>query len=161
MPDNGIRILAEQVLDHLHQSGRRLVTVESCTGGLISAALSDIPGSSEVLEGGFVTYSNALKMSAVGVPEAILSQYGAVSVQTAEAMAAGALVHAMDADLAVSVTGIAGPGGGTDLKPVGTVCFGLALRSGPVITAQCHFKGDRSSIRTQSVQQALRMVLNT
>lgn len=121
MPDNEICLLAEQVLEHLRHSGRRLVTVESCTGGLISATLSAIPGSSEALEGGFVTYSNALKMSAVGVPATTLTQYGAVSPQTAEAMAAGELLNTADADLSVSVTGIAGPGGGTDVKPVGTV----------------------------------------
>lgn len=160
MPDNELRTLAEQVLEHLGKTGQRLVTVESCTGGLISAALSDIPGSSDVLEGGFVTYSNALKMSAVSVPGNILSQYGAVSLQTAEAMARGGLLNAGDAGLAVSVTGIAGPGGGTALKPVGTVCFGLASRTGSTVSMQRHFIGDRTSIRAQSVKHALQMVLN-
>lgn len=160
MQDNILRTLAEQVLEHLRRTGRRLVTVESCTGGLISAVLSDVPGSSDVLEGGFVTYSNALKMSAVSVPEAILAQYGAVSIQTAEAMANGGLLNARDADLAISVTGIAGPGGGSTFKPVGTVCFGLAVRTGSTTSVQCHFTGDRTAIRAQSVQHALRMVLN-
>ncbi|MFT8325475.1 CinA family protein [Gluconobacter oxydans] len=159
MPDNELRTLAEQVLEHLCRTGRRLITVESCTGGLISATLSDIPGSSDVLEGGFVTYSNALKMSAVGVPEAILAQYGAVSIQTAEAMANGVLLNARDADVAISVTGIAGPGGGSALKPVGTVCFGLAVRTAPTTSMQCHFTGDRAAIRAQSVHHALQMVL--
>ncbi len=160
MPDNEIRALAGQVLEHLSRVGLRLVTVESCTGGLICAALSDIPGSSDVLEGGFVTYSNALKMSAVSVPEAILAQHGAVSTQTAEAMARGGLLNARDADLAISVTGIAGPGGGSVLKPVGTVCFGLAFRSGACRSMRCNFTGDRGSIRTQSVTHALQMILH-
>ncbi|GBR34796.1 CinA family protein [Gluconobacter kondonii] len=160
MPDNDIAALAGRVLEHLRRSGRRLVTVESCTGGLIGAALSDIPGSSDVLEGGFITYSNALKMSAVSVPEAVLAQYGAVSLQTAQAMAEGGLLNAPDADIAVSVTGIAGPGGGSVAKPVGTVCFGLAGRTGLSSVVQCHFAGDRTSIRSQAVQQALQMVLN-
>lgn len=159
MPDNELRTLAEQVLEHLGKTGRRLITVESCTGGLIAAALSDIPGSSDVLEGGFVTYSNVLKMSAVGVPETILAQYGAVSIQTAEAMANGGLLNARDADVAISVTGIAGPSGGSALKPVGTVCFGLAARTGSTTSVQCHFTGDRAAIRAQSVHHALQMVL--
>ncbi|MFT9219956.1 CinA family protein [Gluconobacter oxydans] len=160
MPDNELRTLAEQVLEHLGKTGQRLVTVESCTGGLIATALSDIPGSSDVLEGGFVTYSNALKVSAVGVPEAILARYGAVSIQTAEAMANGGLLNARDADVAISVTGIAGPGGGSALKPVGTVCFGRAIRTGPTTSVQCHFMGDRAAIRAQSVHHALQMVLS-
>ncbi|MFT9364734.1 MAG: CinA family protein [Gluconobacter sp.] len=160
MPDNDIATLTGQVLEHLRRSGRRLVTVESCTGGLIGAALSDIPGSSDVLEGGFITYSNALKMSAVSVPETVLAQYGAVSLQTAQAMAEGGLLNAAGADIAVSVTGIAGPGGGSVTKPVGTVCFGLAVRTGLSSVVQCHFAGNRSSIRFQAVQQALQMVLN-
>lgn len=159
MPDNELRTLAEQALEHLGKTGRRLITVESCTGGLIAAALSDIPGSSDVLEGGFVTYSNVLKMSAVGVPETILAQYGAVSIQTAEAMANGGLLNARDADVAISVTGIAGPSGGSALKPVGTVCFGLAARTGSTTSVQCHFTGDRAAIRAQSVHHALQMVL--
>lgn len=160
MPDNDIAALAGQVLEHLRKSGRKLVTVESCTGGLISAALSDIPGSSEILEGGFVTYSNALKISAVSVPETVLAQYGAVSLQTAQAMAEGGLLNAVDADMAISVTGIAGPGGGNVAKPVGTVCFGLAVRIGAPTLTQRLFIGDRTSIRSQTVQQALQMVLN-
>ena len=160
MPDNDIAILAGEVLEHLRRSGRRLVTVESCTGGLIGAALSDIPGSSDVLEGGFITYSNALKISAVSVPEPVLAQYGAVSLQTAPAMAEGGLLNVVDADIAVSVTGIAGPVGGSVAKPVGTVCFGLAVRTGLPSVVQCHFAGDRTSIRSQAVQQALQMVLN-
>ncbi|MBF0877555.1 CinA family protein [Gluconobacter cerevisiae] len=160
MPDNDIAALAGQVLAQLRRSGRKLVTVESCTGGLISAALSDIPGSSEILEGGFVTYSNALKMSAVSVPETVLAQYGAVSLQTAQAMAEGGLLNAVDADMAISVTGIAGPGGGSVAKPVGTVCFGLASRTGALTLTQCLFIGDRTSIRSQTVRHALQMVLN-
>ncbi|QQX91011.1 CinA family protein [Gluconobacter sphaericus] len=160
MPDNELRTFAEQVLEHLRRTGRRLVTVESCTGGLIAAALSDIPGSSDMLEGGFVTYSNALKMSAVSVSEAILVQYGAVSIQTAEAMANGGLLNAKNADVAISVTGIAGPGGGSALKAVGTVCFGLAVRTGLTTSVQRHFTGDRAAIRAQSVHHALQMVLD-
>ncbi|MEN3166089.1 CinA family protein [Gluconobacter sp. OJB] len=160
MPDNDIAALAGQVLAQLRRSGRKLVTVESCTGGLISAALSDIPGSSEILEGGFVTYSNALKMSAVSVPETVLAQYGAVSLQTAQAMAEGGLLNAVDADMAISVTGIAGPGGGSVAKPVGTVCFGLAVRIGAPTLTQRLFIGDRTSIRSQTVRHALQMVLN-
>ncbi|GBR71666.1 CinA family protein [Gluconobacter kanchanaburiensis] len=161
MPDNDLPVLAQKVLETLRQSGRRLVTVESCTGGLISATLSDLPGSSEVLEGSFVTYSNDLKTSAVGVPETILRLFGAVSLQTAEAMARGGLSHALNADLALSVTGIAGPGGGTISKPVGTVCFALASRSGLAISVQKHFMGDRQTVRRLSVREALLMVLES
>lgn len=130
MSETDFQTLSETVLKHLSDRKMRLVTVESCTGGMICAALTDIPGSSAFIEGGFVTYSNALKTSAAGVPEDILSRYGAVSEETAQAMAEGALWHATDATIAISVTGIAGPDGGTLTKPVGTVCFRVVHLSG-------------------------------
>ncbi|MBM3099062.1 CinA family protein [Gluconobacter cerinus] len=159
MSETDFRSLCEQVLAHLAASNLRLVTVESCTGGMICASLTDIAGSSSVIEGGFVTYSNALKSSAAGVPEDTLVRYGAVSEETARAMADGALWHAADATVAVSVTGIAGPDGGSAEKPVGTVCFGLAVFPGKAISERHVFSGDRTAVRKATVRHALEMIL--
>lgn len=159
MSETDFQTLSETVLKHLSDRKMRLVTVESCTGGMICAALTDIPGSSAFIEGGFVTYSNALKTSAAGVPEDILSRYGAVSEETAQAMAEGALWHATDATIAISVTGIAGPDGGTLAKPVGTVCFGLSIFQGASLTERHVFPGNRSDIRRATVRHALGMIL--
>jgi nicotinamide-nucleotide amidase len=135
-----------------------IATAESCTGGLVAGALTEVPGSSAVVDRGFVTYSNAAKQQMLGVTAATLKQYGAVSRQTAEAMAQGALSKSK-ADLVVSITGIAGPGGGTPDKPVGLVHFAAASRNGTSMHAAKRF-GDvgRAEVRHQSVVQALRML---
>ncbi|EHH68325.1 CinA family protein [Gluconobacter morbifer] len=152
--------LIEQVLTHLRQAGHRLVTVESCTGGMICGALTSLAGSSDVVEGGFITYSNEMKISAVGVPSHILDTFGAVSEETACCMVEGALENIHNASLAISVTGIAGPGGGTTDKPVGTVCFGFAERCKLPRSHKLVFPGDRSSVRDATVRHALQMLLS-
>src|SRR5690348_6518081 len=126
-PDD-LLALAGQVLDRYRATRLRLATAESCTGGLIAACLTEIAGSSDVVERGFVTYSNAAKQELLGVPRLLIETQGAVSSEVAEAMATGALAHSL-ADVAVSVTGVAGPGGGSALKPVGLVHFGVARRA--------------------------------
>jgi nicotinamide-nucleotide amidase len=135
-----------------------LATAESCTGGLVAATLTDIAGSSDVVDRGFVTYSNAAKQAMLGVPAAMLERYGAVSREVALAMATGALAHA-PVDLAVSVTGIAGPGGATPGKPVGLVHFAAAARGGRPVHQERQF-GDigRTQVREASVEQALAML---
>ena len=127
MMDAELVALADQVLAENRKLGRRIATAESCTGGMVAAALTEIAGSSDVFERGFVTYSNEAKMEMLGVSEDVISTFGAVSVATAWAMALGALMHS-DADVAVSITGVAGPGGATANKPVGLVVFARAVR---------------------------------
>ncbi|MFW7266720.1 CinA family protein [Gluconacetobacter sp. Hr-1-5] len=146
---------AADVLERMRGAGVRAVTAESCTGGLVAAALTHHAGSSEMVEGGFVTYSNAMKTALLGVPSALLARHGAVSAEVAASMARGALAHAPDADLAVSITGIAGPGGGSAEKPVGLVWFGAIRRDGEGSTVSRHFTGDRETVRRQAVEQAL------
>jgi nicotinamide-nucleotide amidase len=142
------------VLDAARAAGLRIATAESCTGGMIAAALTDIPGSSDVFERGFVTYSNAAKTEMLGVPEAMLDAHGAVSEPVAAAMALGALARS-GADLAVSVTGIAGPGGSA-VKPEGLVCFGLAGAGRPVQTATVEFGAlGRGAVRAAARDHAL------
>ena len=135
-----------------------IATAESCTGGLVAGALTDIAGSSAVVDRGFVTYTNEAKQQMLGVPAATLQAHGAVSRETAQAMAQGALAHSL-ADLAVSITGIAGPGGGTKEKPVGLVHFAAAARDGRLIHRECRF-GDlgRAEVRRLSVLEALEML---
>ena len=135
-----------------------LTTAESCTGGAIAKACTDLAGSSVWFERGFVTYSNESKQEMLGVPAATLAEHGAVSEAVTAAMATGALLHSR-AQVAVSVSGIAGPGGGTSTKPVGMVCFGWAARDGKVRTATQYFDGDREAVRYQAVQYALHGVL--
>ena len=135
-----------------------LTTAESCTGGAIAKACTDLAGSSVWFERGFVTYSNESKQEMLGVPAATLAEYGAVSEAVTAAMATGALLHSR-AQVAVSVSGIAGPGGGTTTKPVGMVCFGWAAQDGKVRTATQYFQGDREAVRYQAVQYALHGVL--
>jgi nicotinamide-nucleotide amidase len=149
---------AVRVLDLCRAKGLRLATAESCTGGLLAAALTEIAGSSAVVECGFVTYANAAKQSMLGVSEAILERHGAVSRQTAAAMAQGALDRSQ-ADVAVSITGIAGPGGGGAGKPVGLVHFAAATRGGARIDREARY-GDigRRSVRLMAVAQALAMI---
>jgi nicotinamide-nucleotide amidase len=155
---NPIRDGAVRVLDACRRRGLTVVTAESCTGGLVSGALTEIPGSSDVVDRGFVTYSNGAKETMLGVPAAVLERHGAVSRETAEAMAAGALAMS-GADLAVAVTGIAGPGGGSSEKPVGLVHFAAAARDGRRIHRERRF-GDvgRSTVRARSVAEALAML---
>ena len=152
------RTLAETVLDLCRRRGWKLATAESCTGGMIAAALTDIAGSSDVVERGFVTYSNAAKTDLLGVPASLIERHGAVSQQVAAAMVSGAIAHA-PVDLAVSVTGVAGPGGGSAEKPVGLVHFGAARKSGPVVTERQLFSGDRDAVRAQATQRALELLI--
>ncbi len=134
--------------------GAVLATAESCTGGLVAGAITAVAGSSAWFDRGFVTYSNAAKTALLGVPAAVIERDGAVSEATARAMATGALAGS-DATLAVAVTGIAGPGGGTAAKPVGTVCFAWAARDGAVEATTQHFPGNRAAVRRASVAAAL------
>jgi nicotinamide-nucleotide amidase len=141
------------VADLLLKKQLRLVTAESCTGGLIAAACTDLAGSSAWFERGFVTYSNAAKIELLGVSERVLRRAGAVCGPVAQAMAEGALAHS-HAQVAVAVTGVAGPSGGSPAKPVGTVWFGFAL-PGQVLTEPCHLDGDRAAVRQATVRHAL------
>jgi nicotinamide-nucleotide amidase len=157
MIDEAMRQAAVRVLDICRQRGLTIATAESCTGGLVAATLTEIPGSSDVIDRGFVTYSNAAKEALLGVPAPTLAAHGAVSRQTAEAMATGALARAATG-LAVAVTGVAGPGGGTADKPIGLVHF-AAARQGRTVHRERRY-GDigRSEIRRQSVLEALGML---
>ena len=148
---------AADLLDACRQAGVRVATAESCTGGLIAAALTAIAGSSDVVERGFVTYSNAAKTELLGVAAALIERHGAVSEAVALAMAEGALARS-HADIAVSVTGIAGPGGATGTKPVGLVHLGCARRGRPTLLEQRVFPGDRSSVRERSVALAFDLI---
>ena len=149
--------LAQAVLDACRARQWRLATAESCTGGLVAGALTAIAGSSDVIERGFVTYSNEAKSELLGVPPETIAAHGAVSAETAAAMARGALARA-PVDLAVSVTGIAGPGGATPTKPVGLVLCGLARRDGECRTERRVFPGDRSLVRQAALEMALRLL---
>ena len=150
------RTLAEALalLHRLRDAGLTVATAESCTGGLVAAALTHHPGSSAVVLGGFVTYSNAMKHSLLGVEHALFDKVGAVSAEVAAAMATGALDRS-GADLAVSITGIAGPGGATEGKPVGLVWFGWQRRGGPPQTGHMVFPGDRAAGRLAAVGYAI------
>ena len=139
----------------LREAGYRIVTAESCTGGLVAAAITAIAGSSDWFERGFVTYSNEAKCELLGVPRALIDEHGAVSEPVARVMAEGALART-PADCALSVTGVAGPGGGTPAKPVGTVCFGWCVRGSPAVSVTQHLPGDRGAVRIASVEIALR-----
>lgn len=149
---------AERVLDACRDASLKLATVESCTGGLIAACLTAIPGSSDVLERGFVTYSNAAKTALVGVPALLLAEHGAVSEPVARAMAEGALTYA-PVDLAVAVTGIAGPGGGSHSKPVGLVHLAAARNGRSTLHARLVLPGNRTEIREASAAAALDLLL--
>jgi len=131
-----------------------LCTAESCTGGLLGAACTDLSGSSQWFERGFITYSNASKVELLGLDPALIERYGAVSEPVARAMAMGARSHSL-AQVAVAVTGIAGPGGATPDKAVGTVCFGFVWGSEQISTEVCHFAGDRAQIRQAAVHHGL------
>lgn len=152
--------LAEQVLDALKAASLMVATAESCTGGLISGTLTEIAGSSAAVDRGYVTYSNEAKTEMLGVPAELIKRVGAVSKDVAIAMAEGALARS-NADIAVSVTGIAGPGGGSADKPVGTVHIALARKDRPTEHMHCWFADQgRRSIRLATVQTALISILN-
>ena len=158
MIDAQLRQAAKRVLELCRARGLHVATAESCTGGLVAAALTEIPGSSDVVDRGFVTYSDDAKRAMLGVPAATLKRYGAVSAQTARAMAAGALKNSR-ADLAVSITGIAGPGGGSKQKPVGLVYFAAASRDGRRIgRKRLYGKIGRRRVRLRSVIEALALL---
>ena len=154
--------LARRVIDENRAAGRRVAVAESCTGGLVSAALTEIAGSSDVFEAGWVTYSNAAKHAELGVSNEVIDTFGAVSIATAWAMARGALA-ACEADIAVAITGIAGPGGAVPGKPVGTVVFATAVRGGHAddLAADSRFfeDQDRSGVRLQAALCALELLL--
>jgi len=154
--------LAEQLVAKLTAAHKRITTVESCTGGMVAAAITSVSGSSAVFDYGFVTYSNAAKMALVDVSENLLVAYGAVSAQTAQAMAKGGLTRA-GADIALSITGIAGPSGGSIEKPVGMVCFGLSFmdEARTVTKTSVQQFGDigRDAVRTAALEFALNWAL--
>ncbi len=153
--DEEIYARAVAVLDAFRARGWTLATAESCTGGLVAGALTEVPGSSDVVDRGFVTYSNAAKMAMIGVPEATLAAHGAVSEQTARAMAEGAL-KAAGVNAAVAITGVAGPGGGSETKPVGLVHFACARRDGETVHREKRFgEIGRAEVRRLSVLEAL------
>ena len=153
---------AREVVAANRDAGRRIAVAESCTGGLVSAAITEIPGSSDVFEAGFIAYSNQMKMNRLGVPSEVIETFGAVSVATAWAMARGAL-EASQADIAVAITGIAGPGGGSPGKPVGTVVFARAERGadpGKIVADQKLFDdGGRAGVRLQAALCALELLM--
>ena len=151
--------LAQAIIDKAGAEGVMVATAESCTGGMVSAALTDVPGSSAVVERGFVTYTNEAKTEMLGVPASIIEKNGAVSAPVARAMAKGALYHSR-ADVAVSITGIAGPSGGTDRKPVGLVWFGIADRNGVTrVERRVFADGSRDFVRTKATETALHLIL--
>ena len=159
--DRSLLGLASSLASHLRSSGRTVATAESCTGGWVAKMLTDLPGSSDWFGYGIVSYSNAAKQELLGVPAALLIEHGAVSELVVMAMAEG-LVHRSDADLAVAVSGVAGPGGGTADKPVGLVWFAWAVmgENGLLVKAeQQQFDGDRDAVRRQSVATALQGLL--
>jgi nicotinamide-nucleotide amidase len=156
--DRELRAAAKRALDSCRARGLKIATAESCTGGLVAAALTEIAGSSDVVDRGFVTYSNAAKQAMLGVPAATLKRYGAVSAETAAAMAKGALARSQ-VDVAVAITGIAGPSGGTKLKPVGLVYFAAASRDGQLVERSRRFgKIGRRRVRQRSVVEALALL---
>lgn len=159
LPDD-IVALAARVVEENRAAGRMITLAESCTGGLVAAALTEIPGSSAVLDRGFVTYSNEAKRELLGVPAEILDTFGAVSVATAWSMAQGAL-KASGADVAVAISGIAGPDGGSEHRPVGTVVFARAIRGSDEVNAEeKRLDGSsRASVRHQATLVALELLL--
>jgi nicotinamide-nucleotide amidase len=156
--DQDLILQARPLLESCRSQGRTIATAESCTGGLLAACLTEISGASDVFERGFVVYSNAAKIAMLGVSNHILQAHGAVSRETAEAMAYGALAHA-PVDYSVSITGIAGPGGSSDSKPVGLVYIGAASRSGGLLCAE-HNYGEigRARVRRSTVIDAIKLL---
>ena len=156
--DTQLHDLAAAVGQALKSCGLVLATAESCTGGWVSEALTMVSGSSDWFDRGFVTYTNAAKQEMLGVSAATLQAHGAVSEQTVREMVSGALAHSR-AQVALAVSGVAGPTGGTPAKPVGTVCFAWGAAGRPSVTQTRHFAGDRYAVRRQSVIEALEGVL--
>lgn len=154
--NRNIEQLTRELAAQLSQNARKICTAESCTGGLMAKTFTDLAGSSEWFDRGFVTYSNQAKMDMLGVKAKTLDTYGAVSEEVAGEMVEGALNHS-EAQVAISVTGIAGPGGGSELKPVGLVWFGFAVGE-RVVTRKRVFEGDREQIRASSLEYALNQV---
>lgn len=152
--DQDLTDLAHTLGEKLRQSTKLLATAESCTGGWVGKIITDVPGSSHWYDRGFITYTNEAKQEILGVPAEVISTNGAVSEQTAKAMVEGVLRHS-HADVVLSITGIAGPGGGSETKPVGLVWFGWGQRDGEIQTQSQTFLGDREAIRRQAVQHSL------
>ena len=156
IPDD-ISLDAERLLETCRRAGLRLATVESCTGGLVAGALTGIAGSSDVVDRGFVTYTNEAKSDLAGVPSELFERVGAVSEHVACAMAEGGVKHSR-ADIAVGITGVAGPGGGSDEKPVGLVHIAASRDGGETLHERNVFPGDRNEVRLASVRKALAMM---
>lgn len=157
-PDD-IERLAFEIVGQYAREGKKIVTAESCTGGLVAAALTSIAGASAVLERGFVSYSGDSKIDLLGVLPDVLKKFGPTSPEIAEEMATGALAYS-HADVALSVTGIAGPSKGEDDKPVGLVCYGIATKDGTRFHATMNFRGDRNTVRYQAVVEGLTLLLS-
>jgi nicotinamide-nucleotide amidase len=151
---SSVQVVAERLLKHR----QKVCTAESCTGGLIAKTFTDLAGSSDWFERGFVTYSNAAKNEMLAVPVSLIEDYGAVSEAVATAMASGALRHS-EADYSIAVTGIAGPGGGSDDKPVGTVWIAVAS-AGQMVAKRYQFDGDRQAVRAATLHRALELLLD-
>lgn len=151
--------LVEHLSILLVEKGWKIALAESCTGGLLAAAITHRPGSSQVFERGYVTYSNDAKMECLGVSSTTLEKYGAVSDQTAEEMALGALKNSK-ADLAISITGVAGPDGGSDNKPIGLVYFGYALKGGSSGSLHENYRGTRDQIRSKAAATAMKSMIS-
>lgn len=158
MFDAALTTLATDILAQLRTQNARLACAESCTGGLVSALLTAIPGSSDVFERGFVTYTNQAKHEMLGVPETLMHAHGEVSAEVAQAMAEGALSHST-ADIALSITGIAGPGGGSADKPVGLVWMAIACKHAGCDVFHEIFEGDRDTVRAHTVERVLRQLI--
>jgi nicotinamide-nucleotide amidase len=148
---------ASALLEACREAGMTIATAESCTGGLVAGCLTEIAGSSDVFERGFVTYSNEAKSELLGVPAAMIARHGAVSEEVAKAMAIGALARSR-ALMTVAITGVAGPGGGSREKPVGLVHFASAITGGTTVHERHEFEGNRSDIRREAVRTAIRML---
>ena len=155
--DDALRARAAALVATYKTAGQTIASAESCTGGLIAALLTEIAGSSAVVERGFVTYSNRAKTELLGVPTDLIAKFGAASAEVAQAMAEGALAHSA-ADVTIAVTGIAGPGGGSDTKPVGLVHLASATRAGRTGQRRRLFAGDRQAVRMAAVDEALSML---
>lgn len=158
MFSEGLKTKAETLLQKARDKKLKIATAESCTGGLIIALLTEIAGSSDVVDRGFITYSNAAKTNMLGVDPALIETHGAVSDPVARAMAQGAMAHS-DAQLTIAVTGIAGPSGGTPTKPVGLVHFACGRKGTDMISEHHVFSGDRASVREQTAAYALALLM--
>lgn len=156
--DSELQSLAKKLGDCLIVRGMKLAAAESCTGGWLAKVITDLPGSSAWFNGSLVTYANEAKQQILGVSKSTLDEFGAVSSETVVEMSTGVLAH-MDADVALSISGIAGPGGGSDDKPVGLVWFSWGGRDNPVRTESHVFEGDREAVRRQAVERALQLLL--